>query len=206
MKLEFAATTDKATVINLTHHSYFNLKGAGNGTILDHVLTLRSERFVPIDATSIPLGNLEPVAGTPFDFTKPTPIGARIGADDVQLKNAHGYDHTFVIDGYKPGGTLCLAARVEEPTTGRVMELVTTEPGVQFYTGNFLDGTLTGKGGRVYVKHAAFCLEPQHYPDSPNHPSFPPVLLKAGETYHSLMIFPLYGAEVKMRIVHRRSW
>ncbi len=189
LKLEFAATTDQDTVINLTHHSYFNLHGGGSGTILDHVLTLPASRFLPIDKTSIPLGKPAEVKGTPFDFTQPTAIGARIGADDTQLKNGKGYDHCFVLDGYQPGGRLHLAAHVADPGSGRVLDLLTTEPAVQFYTGNFLDGTLTGKGGRVYHKHAAFCLEPEHYPDSPNHPDYPSTVLKAGEAFHSAMIY-----------------
>ena len=189
LKLEFSATTDQATVVNLTNHSYFNLKGQGNGDILGHLVTLKAEKFTPIDDKFIPLGELRPVKGTPFDFTHPTTIGERIGADDEQLKNAKGYDHNFVTEGFQSDGATRPVARVEEPTTGRVLEVESDQPGVQFYTGNFLDGTLTGKGGKIYEKHAALCLEPQHYPDSPNHLQWPSVELKPGQTYHCKIIF-----------------
>jgi aldose 1-epimerase len=187
VKIDYSATTDKDTVVNLTNHAYFNLKGAGNGDILGHVMMLNASKFTPVDAGLIPTGELKPVTGTPFDFTKPTAIGARINQDDEQLKLGHGYDHNWVID--RKGASLTLAARVEEPTTGRVMEVLTTEPGIQFYTGNFLDGTLTGKGGKVYPQRAAFCLETQHYPDSPNKPSFPSTELKPGQTYKTTTVY-----------------
>ena len=189
LRVEMEAVTDKETVVNLTQHTYFNLHGAGQGDILSHEVTLHAGRFVPIDAQSLPLGNLRPVAGTPFDFTRPTAIGARIDADDEQLKHGQGYDHTFVRDGDLSDTTEYLFARVSEPTTGRVLEVSSTQPGVQFYTGNLLDGTITGKGGRHYAKHNAFCLEPQHFPDSPNQPAFPSVTLKPGENYRHTITY-----------------
>src|SRR5580698_3107955 len=188
LRIEYTATTDKKTVVNLTNHSYWNLKGAGNGTILDHILTLHASKFTPVDSGLIPTGEIKSVGGTPFDFTKPTAIGARIEQNDEQLKLGKGYDHNFVIDRGTGSGP-ALAARVEEPTSGRVMEVVTTEPAVQFYTGNFLDGTLKGKGGHTYPQRAALCLETQHYPDSPNHPSFPSTELKPGETYKTNTVY-----------------
>jgi aldose 1-epimerase len=188
LKLVYRATTDKDTVVNLTHHSYFNLAGQGNGTILDHVLTLKASHYTPVDKTLIPTGKVATVQGTPFDFRKPTSIGARIDEKDEQLKFAGGYDHNFVADKLVPG-TLDRIAKVEEPKSGRVMEVFTTEPAVQFYAGNFLDGTLKGKGGKVYVRRGGFCLEPQHYPDSPNHKNFPATVLKRGETYKNTIIY-----------------
>ena len=179
LKIEFTAVTDKLTLCNLTHHSYFNLRGGGD--ILGHVVKINAGKFTPVDGNLIPTGDLRPVAGTPFDFRKPTPIGARINSADEQIKLAKGYDHNWVLD--KPPGKLGLAARVHEPETGRVMELFTTAPGMQFYTGNFLDGTITGKGGRIYQFRDAFCMEPQGFPDSPNRPEFPSTKLKPGETY-----------------------
>ncbi|HEX6717957.1 MAG TPA: aldose epimerase family protein [Pyrinomonadaceae bacterium] len=187
LKIDYSATTDKDTVTNLTHHSYFNLAGEGTGDILNHVLTINANRFVPTDAGSIPTGELRSVAGTPFDFLKATAIGARINQDEEQLKFGKGYDHTFVINGR--AGMLRLAATAYEPTSGRVMQVWTTEPGVQFYTGNFLDGTLTGKSGKPYPFRSAFCLETQHFPDSPNHPSFPTTTLRKGATYKSTTIY-----------------
>jgi aldose 1-epimerase len=189
LKTEFTATTDQDTVVNLTQHSYFNLKGAGNGDILDHMMTIHADQFTPIDPKFIPLGGLRPVQGTPLDFNRPTRIGERIGADDEQLKNALGYDHNFVTTGYTAGAAPRVIARVEEPTTGRVLEVASDQPGVQFYSGNFLDGTLTGKGGKVYNQHGGFALEPDHYPDSPNHPEWPSVVLKSGQTYHNTIIY-----------------
>lgn len=188
LKLVCRATTDKATVLNLTHHSYFNLAGQGNGTILDHVLTLDASRYTPVDKTLIPTGKVVTVKGTPFDFRKPTPIGARIDTKDEQLTFGGGYDHNFVADKLLPG-TLTRIARVEDPTSGRVMEVLSTEPAVQFYSGNFLDGTLKGKGRKAYVHRGAFCLEPQHYPDSPNHRNFPSTVLRPGETYRNTIVY-----------------
>ncbi len=152
-------------------------------------MTIHGERYTPIDEGFIPLGELQPVKGTPFDFTQPTRIGARIDGSDEQLKNGKGYDHNFVLDGYEPGGEPRVIARVEEPTSGRVLEVESDQPGVQFYTGNFLDGGLTGKGGTAYPYRGAFCLEPQHYPDSPNHPEWPSVVLRPGETYRCAIVY-----------------
>jgi aldose 1-epimerase len=187
LKIEYSATTDKDTVTNLTHHSYFNLAGEGNGDILSHVVTINGSRFLPTDAGSIPTGELRKVSGTPFDFLTAHAIGERINQDEEQLKLGNGYDHTWIING-RPG-TLRLAATAYESTSGRTMQVWTTEPGMQFYTGNFLDGTLTGKSGKIYQRRTGFCFETQHYPDSPNHPAFPTTTLKKGTTYRSTTIY-----------------
>lgn len=185
LKVDFTATTDKETVVNLTHHSYFNL--AGKGDILGHEVMINSDKTTPVDSGLIPTGELRPVKGTPFDFNTPTAIGARINQDDEQLKFGKGYDHNWVIN--KAAGELALMARVYEPGSGRVLEVLSTEPALQFYSGNFLDGTLKGKGGWVYQFRNGFCMEPQHYPDSPNKPAFPSTVLKPGETYKNTILY-----------------
>ncbi len=187
LKLVYRAKTDKKTIINLTQHSYFNLAGQGTGDILDHLVTLKADRFTPVDKNLIPTGRIASVKGTPFDFRKPTTIGARINEKAEQLKIAKGYDHNWVAA--KLSGQLGVVATVEDPKSGRVMEVLTTAPGFQFYTGNFLDGTLTGKGGKIYNFRNGFCIEPQHYPDSPNHKNFPTVVLKPGQTYKNTIIY-----------------
>lgn len=187
--IDYEATTDKATPINVSQHSYFNLKGEGNGDILDHEIMINADRFTPVDKNLIPTGELRSVKGTPLDFTKSTKIGARIDDNYEQLQLGHGYDHNFVLNSKPEQNGLVLAARVNEPSSGRILEVWTTQPGVQFYSGNFLDGSVTGKHGHVYKRRYGFCLETQHFPDSPNHPSFPNTILRPGETFHQKAVF-----------------
>jgi aldose 1-epimerase len=187
LRIEYSATSDKDTVVNLTNHSYFNLAGQGRGDILGHQLKLGSSRFTPVDSTLIPTGELRSVASTPFDFRKPGRIGERINASDEQLLLAGGYDHNWILDGGT--GELAEAAEVHEPFRGRTMRVLTSEPGIQFYSGNFLDGTIRGKGQKVYGKHSGFCLETQHFPDSPNHPEFPSTMLRADGRCRSITAY-----------------
>jgi len=187
LRIDYSATTDKDTVVNFTNHSYFNLAGQGNGEILKDVVKIDASRMTPVNADLIPTGELKPVEGTPFDFRKPHAIGERIDADDPQLRLGLGYDHNFVLD-HAPG-VLSEAAEVYEPTTGRILRVLTTEPGIQLYTGNHLDGSIKGRGGHVYKFRYALCLETQHFPDSPNYPSFPSTELKPGQKFHSVTVY-----------------
>jgi aldose 1-epimerase len=188
LRLDYTATADKDTVVNLTQHSYFNLRGSEHrGDILGHVVTILASRFTPVDSSLIPTGEIRSVAGTPLDFRRPQAIGARIEIADEQLRLGKGYDHNWVIDARD--GVLRLDATVYEPTTGRVLEIFSDQPGLQFYSGNVLDGTLIGKGGWRYTARSGFCMEPQHFPDSPNHPGFPSTVLKPGQNYHSSIVY-----------------
>lgn len=188
IKMDYTATTDKATVVNLTNHAYFNLNGQGTGSINDHVLQINASKITPVDSTLIPTGELKDVAGTAFDFTKPAAIGERVEADDQQLKYGKGYDHNFVLT--NSSKELKQAAKVTGPKTGITLEVLTTEPAIQFYGGNFLDGTLKDcKGGKAYGHREGFCLETQHYPDSPNKPNFPSTVLKPGDTYKTTTLY-----------------
>jgi aldose 1-epimerase len=184
VRIEYSATTDKPTIVNLTNHSYFNLSGEGSPSILGEELTLHAYKYTPIDSTLIPTGDLASVKGTPFDFTKPETIGSRINDENEQLKFAGGYDHNFVLEG--PAGKLRPAAKVYDPESGRVLLVETDQPGIQFYSGNFLNGGVSGVSGKPYVKRSALCLETQHFPDSPNHSNFPSTELKPGQTYHTV--------------------
>jgi len=189
LKFDYQVTTDAPTVVNLTHHGYWNLGGHDSGSILDHELELRASRFTPVDAGLIPTGELRHVEGTPFDFRTPTRIGERIEADDEQLGSGGGYDHNFMLDDWTGDGALRLAARLRDPTTGLAMEVLTTEPGLQFYSGNFLDGSDVGKAGTAYGHRNGLCLETQHFPDSPNRPEFPSTVLRPGEKYESTTVY-----------------
>ena len=185
--IDYHAVTDAPTPVNLSQHSYFNLTGNPDRDVLNHVLTIHADRFTPVDSTLIPSGNVVPVSGTPFDFTTPHTIGARIEDDHEQLRFGGGYDHNFVLS--KSADQLSPAVTVVEPSTGRTLAIATSEPGMQFYSGNFLDGSLTGKAGHAYAHRTGFCLESQHFPDSPNQPAFPSTILRPGEEYHSRTVW-----------------
>ena len=191
LRVEYHATTDKPTPINLSQHSYFNLTGNAQRDVMGHVLTINADGYTPVDSTLIPTGQIASVPGTPFDFRTPTTIGARINADNVQIRYGRGYDHNFVLNRASSG--LTHAAHVLEPKSGRIMDVYTSEPGVQFYSGNFLDGTLTGKDGKVYQQRYGFCLETQHFPDSPNHSNFPSTVVRPGKPYHSETIYKFFA-------------
>jgi aldose 1-epimerase len=186
LKIEYSASTDRDTVINLTNHSYFNLASAGEGTILEHVLQINADKFTPTDSSAIPTGEIQTVENTPFDFLKPFVVGERINAENEQIKFGNGYDHNFVLN--KKPNELTLAATAFEPNSGRVLEVLTTEPGIQFYTGNYLDN-VKGKNGKIYDRREGFCLETQHFPDSPNKPNFPTTVLKKGEKFASITVY-----------------
>ena len=190
LKIDYEAVTDKPTVVNLTNHSYFNLKDGGASTILDHVMMINADRYTPVDATSIPTGEIAALEGTPLDFRQGTPIGDRIGEENEQLGFGAGYDHNYVVNRDGPG--LVLAATAHDPATGRTMDVLTEEPGIQFYSGNFLDGHHVGKDGVAYAHRNGFCLETQHYPDSPNQPDFPSTVLRPGETYSTTTVYKFY--------------